>query len=97
MKHPITLPKDSRITELIILQQHLSTTHSGPEITLRNGIFQFSIIEGKSQIRNALRLCRRKLCKNPNPTEETQQIANLPIPSITPGNFKVISLILLGP
>ena len=30
MKHPIILPRDSRITELIILQHNQSTAHSGP-------------------------------------------------------------------
>ena len=30
MRHPIILPKDSRITELIILKHHQSTAHSGP-------------------------------------------------------------------
>ena len=97
MKHPIILPKDSRVTELIILQHHQSTAHSGPELSLRNVRLQFWIVGGKRQIRNALKLCQHKLCKNPNPTGETQQIANLPIPKITPGNFQAISLDLAGP
>ena len=97
MKHPIILPRDSRITELIILQHHQSTAHSGPELTLRNVRLQFWIVGGKRQIRNALKLCQHNLCKNPNPTGETQLIANLPIPRITPGNFEAISLDLAGP
>ena len=87
MKHPIILPRDSRITELIILQHHQSTAHSGPELTLRNVRLQFWIVGGKRQIRNALKLCQHNSCKNPNPTGESQQIANLPIPRITPRKF----------
>ena len=49
MKHPIILPRDSRITELIILQHHQSTAHSGPELTLRNVRLQFWIVGGKRQ------------------------------------------------
>ena len=91
MKHPIILPKDSRITELIILQHHQATAHSGPELTLRNVRLQFWITGGKRQIRSALKLCHHKLCRKPYPTGESQQIANQPIPRITPGNFEAIS------
>ena len=49
MKHPIILPKDSRITELIILQHHQATAHSGPELTLRNVRLQFWITGGKGK------------------------------------------------
>ena len=97
MRHPIILPKDSRITELIILQHHQATAHSGPELTLRNVRLQFWVTGGKRQIRNALRLCQHNLCRHPNPTGQNQQIANLPIPRITPGNFEAISLDLAGP
>ena len=76
MRHPIILPKDSRITELIILQHHQATAHSGPELTLRNVRLQFWVTGGKRQIRNALRLCQHNLCKHPNPTGQNQQIAN---------------------
>ena len=36
MNYQILLPKDSRITKLIILQHHQATAHSGPDLTLRN-------------------------------------------------------------
>ena len=97
MRNPIILPKDSKITELIILQHHQATAHSGPELTLRNVRLQFWVTGGKRQIRKALRLCQHNLCKNPNPAGQNQQIANLPIPRITPGNFEAISLDLAGP
>ena len=64
---------------------------------MRNVRLQFWITGGKRQIRSALKLCHHKLCRNPNPTGESQQIANLPIPRITPGNFEAISLDLAGP
>ena len=97
MRHPIILPKDSRITELIILKHHQSTAHSGPELTLRNVRLQFWVPGGRRQIRNALRLCGHNICKHPNPVGQSQQLANLPIPRISPGNFDAISLDLAGP
>ena len=36
MKNPIILPRDTRITELIILQRDKASAHFGPELTLRN-------------------------------------------------------------
>ena len=48
-------------------------------------------------MRKAIRLCGHNLCKYPNPQGHTQQIANLPVPRITPGNFKAISLDFAGP
>ena len=37
------------------------------------------------------------MSKHPNPQEVTQQIANTPIPWISPDNFKAILLDLAGP
>ena len=87
MKHPIILPKDSIVTELIILHHHQATAHSGPELTLRNVRLQFWITGGKRQIRNALKLCQHKLCRNLNPIGQNQQIAILPLLRIAPRKF----------
>ena len=97
MKNPIILPKDARITDLIILQHHKDSTHSGPELTLRNVRLQYLKVGGKRQIRKAIRPRGHNLCKHPQPQGQTQQIANLPIPRITPGNFKGISIDFTGP
>ena len=97
VKHPIILPKDARITELIILQHHKDKAHAGPESTLREVRLLHWIIGGRKQIRKANKLCGNNICRNPNPQGETQQIANLPIPRITPGNFRAISVDFAGP
>ena len=98
LRNPIILPKDTRITSLIIYQHHLIVAHSGPELTLRNVRLQYWLPGGRSQIRKAIkRLCGHNICKHPYPQGHIQQIANLPIPRITPGNFKAISLDFAGP
>ena len=97
MKNPIILPKDIKITKLIILQSHQATTHSGPALTQRNVRLKYWIPGGKSEIRKAIKLCGHNLCKYPYPEGQTQQIANLPVPRITPGNFRAISLDFAGP
>ena len=49
LKNPITLPKDSRITDLIILHHHQMVAHSGPELTLRNIRLQYWIPGGNAE------------------------------------------------
>ena len=92
VRNPIILPKDTKITNLIILNQHKLSAHAGPEVTLRNVRLQYWLPGGRQQVRKALKLCEHKICKYPNPKEVSQQIANLPTPRITPGNFDAISL-----
>ena len=70
--------------------------HFGPELTLKNVRLQFMIVGGKRQIRNAIKLCQHNLCKNPNLIGESPQMAILPIPRITQGNFEAMSLDLAG-
>ena len=97
MKNPVILPKDTRITWLIILKHHKESSHSGPELTLRNVRLQYWVPGGKRQIRKGIKLCGHRICKYPNPQGQTQQIANLPTPRITPGNFRAISVDFAGP
>ena len=55
LKNPIILPKETRISNLIIYQYHLIVAHSGPELTLRNVRLQYWIPEVKRQIRKAIK------------------------------------------
>ena len=55
------------------------------------------VLGGRQQVRKAIRRCGHWLCKYPNPQAATQQIANLPIARIRPGNFEAISLDFAGP
>ena len=97
MKNPKILPKNAEITEKLILWYHQMTAHSGPELTLRNIRLHYWILGGRQQIRKAIKLCGHKICKYPNIQPLNQQIANLPIARITPGNFESISLDFAGP
>ena len=97
MKNPIILPRGAKITEKIILQHHQKSAHAGPELTLRQVRLYYWVLGGRQQVRKAIRRCGHWLCKYPNPQAATQQIANLPIARIRPGNFEAISLDFAGP
>ena len=97
MRNPIILPKGATITDKIILDHHYKAAHAGPELTLRQVRLYYWIPGGRQQVRKAIRLCGHWLCKHPNPQAASQQIANLPIARIRPGNFEAISLDFAGP
>ena len=97
VKNPIILPKDARITQLLILCCHKIFARSGPELTLRNIRVHYWVPGGRIQIRKTIKVCEHNICKYPNTPGATQQMANLPIPRISPGNFEAISLDFAGP
>ena len=97
MKNPIILPRGAVITNKIILEHHQKTAHAGPELTLRQVRLYYWVLGGRQQVRKAIRRCGHWLCKHPNPQAVSQQIANLPVARIRPGNFEAISLDFAGP
>ena len=97
VRNPVILPKDAKISNLIILEQHQITAHAGPEVTLRNTRLKYWIVGGKRSVRKAIKLCEHNLCKYPKLVYAGQQIANLPTPRITPGNFFAASVDFAGP
>jgi len=97
VRNPVILPKNAIITNLIILTQHKSAGHAGPELTLRNTRLKYWIPGGRQQIRKVIKTCGHNLCKFPKLPAVNQQIANLPISRITPGNFDAVSVDFAGP
>ena len=97
IKNPIILPKDAKITTLIILEHHKMAAHLGPEATLRQVRLKYWVLGGRREIRKAINSCESNLCKHPNIEEVQQQDPNLPIARITPSNFNAISLDFAGP
>lgn len=96
VRNPIILTKDHKVTQMLILWYHQINAHSGPEVTLRNIRMKYWSPGGKQQVRKAIRKCGHNLCRYPNTEAASQQIANLPIPRITPGNFEAVSLDFAG-
>ena len=97
VKNPIILPKNAKITSLIVLEQHKMAAHAGPELTLRNTRTKYWTIGGRQQIRKILRMCENKLCRHPDLQYVQQQMANLPLKRISPGNFEAVALDFAGP
>ena len=57
IRRPVILPKETRITELIILQIHNSNAHGGPEVCLRETKLRYWLMGGRREIRRCLKNC----------------------------------------
>ncbi|XP_076246269.1 uncharacterized protein LOC143186476 [Calliopsis andreniformis] len=58
-KHPILLPRNNHITELIIRNAHIQKHHTGINTTLCIVRQQYWLIDGKSSVRKIVRRCLR--------------------------------------
>ncbi|XP_015125115.1 uncharacterized protein LOC107046906 [Diachasma alloeum] len=56
-KHPILLPKNNHVTNLIIQECHSIQLHSGVQNTLQSLRHQFWLLDGRSQVRKIIRQC----------------------------------------
>ena len=79
-KHPIILPKH-RITEIIIMEEHIRLLHSSQLLTLHSLREKYWPISGKRQVRKVLRTCLR--CFKVNPVSNLQLMGNLPKDRVT--------------
>lgn len=81
-KHPMILPKDSRLTELLIKQAHLRTLHGGPGLTLTYLRQKYWVLGGNRTIKKYLRSCVK--CTRFNSHKQHQIMADLPGARVTP-------------
>ncbi|XP_076231248.1 uncharacterized protein LOC143177269 [Calliopsis andreniformis] len=80
-KHPILLPKNNHITELIIRRAHVQNYHAGITSTLYTVRLQYWPIDGKNITRKIVRHCVK--CFRVNPPTVNYVMGNLPANRIT--------------
>ncbi|XP_071057301.1 uncharacterized protein [Onthophagus taurus] len=81
-KHPIILPKESRLTTLIIDNHHRGTLHGGTQLTLSSIRRRFWIVGGRVPIRSFIQKC---MISAKQRTEASQQLmGQLPPSRVTP-------------
>ncbi|XP_050350425.1 uncharacterized protein LOC126773518 [Nymphalis io] len=81
-KHPMIIPKDSRLTELLIKEAHLQTLHGGPSLTLTYLRQRYWVLGGNRTVKKYLRNCVK--CTRFRSHNQHQIMANLPEPRVTP-------------
>ncbi|XP_014216417.1 uncharacterized protein LOC106645145 [Copidosoma floridanum] len=88
-KHPMVLPTNHHVTDLIIRKVHHKTYHAGIQTTLHTILNKFWIINGKDQVRRIVRRCVD--CIRERPRFLHGQMADLPSCRVneTPAFFHV--------
>ena len=87
-KHPMILPGEHRVTEMIILHYHHANGHVGPHQLLAEIRQRFWIVNGVSPIRRVLRQCHE--CKRQNAAVGEQIIAPLPAVIVSSDSHQLI-------
>ena len=57
IRHPILLPRDHPLTELLVLRAHASVSHNGIRETLTEVQTRYWILKGRSLVKQILRKC----------------------------------------
>lgn len=95
-KHPILLPKENLITDLVIEHYHQKHFHAGPQLTLALIRQKFWFTSGRSKVRQVIHRCI--LCKKLRATSCQQIMADLPSERINPSRcFQKIGIDFCGP
>lgn len=81
-KHPIILPKNHKLTHLIIHTEHVKHLHLGPQNLLNTLRLQYWIIDGISTVKKVIRSCVK--CFRVNPTPSRFLMGDLPSDRVIP-------------
>ena len=95
-KHPILLPSNHHVTDLLILHHHCQEGHLGCLYTLNSINKKYWILKGKSTVKKALQQCMN--CRFWKAREGKQKMASLPSQRVTPHSpFEATRTDLMGP
>mgnify|MGYP005983794155 FL=1 len=76
IKHPIILPKNHHVTNLLVKYEHERQLHAGPQATLAALRQRYWIISGRCTVRKILHRCLN--CFKVNPTIPNPKMGDLP-------------------
>lgn len=76
MKHPLIIPKNSHLSDLLIDQAHLMTFHGGARLTQAHLRQQYWILGGNRAVKKRLRQCVK--CRRHDPIKHNQIMGDLP-------------------
>ena len=95
-KHPIILPNQHPVTELLVLMYHEREGHMGCSQVLTAMYKQYWILNGRSAVNNILKSCVK--CRFWKTSPNQQQMGNLPADRVTKSTpFKAVGTDLMGP
>ncbi|XP_033105089.1 uncharacterized protein LOC117107502 [Anneissia japonica] len=97
LKHPIILPSNHHVTELLIQYHHLIVGHSGAGMTWSSSRERYWIIKGGATVRKVIGNCFA--CKRRNTPRVQQMMGELPAVRVTPDKppFTYVGIDYFGP
>lgn len=95
-KHPLILPSEHRITELILQEEHLRLLHAPPNLLLAQVRRKFWPLRGRQLVKRTVRKCLT--CAKARPMTINQVMAPLPPERVTPNQvFENVGIDNTGP
>ncbi len=98
-RHPIILPKNNSVTDLVIRHAHRLLLHAGTAITLTHLLNRFWIVQGRRQVRRIVSGCLSCRRRNPRPLQQVMA----PVPDLrlpqgeSPAPFDSVGIDMAGP
>ena len=83
-RHPVILPRDHRMVELLVMHEHLRLFHAGPTLVSASLARRFCIVRGRRAIRAKIRDC--VTCKRIEAKPKPQLLGQLPLVRLKPGD-----------
>ncbi|XP_006816328.1 uncharacterized protein LOC102803533 [Saccoglossus kowalevskii] len=96
-RHPIILPRNHHVTELIVQHYHEQQGHIGPNQVLSEIRQKFWIVHGLATVKRVIGRCIK--CRRWNAQPGNQKMAPLPAARVTPGEppFSHVGIDYFGP
>ena len=92
---PILLPKDSKITEKIVLDEHANLKHQGIEHLIANLRRKYWILGARREIKRIVHKCKQRSCRQIN--LQPQRMSDLPMERLSERPWTFVSIDYFGP
>ncbi|XP_077275276.1 uncharacterized protein LOC143904452 [Temnothorax americanus] len=95
-RHPILLPSNNHITELIIRETHVRLCHAGSQATLYAIREKYWLLNGRNRVKGVIRKC--VMCSRWRPSTPQYEMGNLPkIRLVSSRPFENVGIDFCGP
>lgn len=95
-RHPLLMPSNHKLTDMLIRQQHIKLLHAGPQAVLASLRLSFWPLSGRNAVRRVIRQC--VTCFRCKPTSINPLMGNLPLHRINQQRpFLVVGIDNAGP